>query len=178
MTQWRTREDEIAQWASYMDDLTAWAAQASLDFSVEISHASRWPREISWNSLNVSQQARAKRLLAIIRSAFKDHHRVNSLIGAFCEGVSLTGGSYTPGVLAQPANGYELVRQLTLEFSIGVVQKPSACVRICQPVRLFWRPKRQALVAWYLTLLGNWIMKLQNSPSCWVLCRRMLTQPD
>ena len=118
MTQWRTREDEIAQWASHMDDLTAWAAQASLDFSVEISHASRWPREISWNSLNVSQQTRARRLLAIIRGAFKDHHRVSSLIGAFCEGVSLTGGSDTPGVLAQPANGYELVRQLTLEFSI------------------------------------------------------------
>ena len=118
MNQWKTREEEVAQWSSYLDDLTAWAAQASLEFSVEISHASRWPREISWSSLNAAQQARARRLLAIIRSAFKERHRVSALVSAFCEGVSLTGNNYMPGIMAQPANGYELIRQLTLEFSI------------------------------------------------------------
>ena len=43
---------------------------------------------------------------------------MSALVSAFCEGVSLTGNNYMPGIMAQPANGYELVRQLTLEFSI------------------------------------------------------------
>ena len=102
-TQWRTREEEVYQWGNYLDELTAWAAQASLEFSVEIQHASRWPREITWNSLSVAQQARSRRLLAI---------------GVFCEGVSLTSVSGVMGLSSQPANGFELFRQLTLEFSI------------------------------------------------------------
>ena len=42
----RNREDEIIQWSSYLDELVAWAAQASLEFSTEISHAARWLKEI------------------------------------------------------------------------------------------------------------------------------------
>ena len=117
-TQWRTREEEVYQWGNYLDELTAWAAQASLEFSVEIQHASRWPREITWNSLSVAQQARSRRLLAIVRAAFVNRPRCAALIGVFCEGVSLTSVSGVMGLSSQPANGFELIRQLTLEFSI------------------------------------------------------------
>ena len=119
-TQWRNREDEIIQWSSYLDELVAWAAQASLEFSTEISHAARWPKEITWASLTQAQQARSRRLLAIVRAAFVNHPRCSNLIGVFCEGVplsSLSGSTMDSGV-TQQGNGYELVRQLTLEFSI------------------------------------------------------------
>ena len=103
-----------------MDELVAWAAQASLEFSTEISHAARWPKEITWASLNQAQQARSRRLLAIVRAAFVNDPRCSNLIGVFCEGVplsSLSGSTMDSGV-TQQGNGYELVRQLTLEFSI------------------------------------------------------------
>ena len=117
-SQWKTREEEIMQWSTYLDSLIGWAAQASLEFSLEIGHASRWPREILWSSLNVQQQARSRRLLAILKSAFSEHPRCLGLISAFCEGVLLSGEPVGFGSAVQQSNGFELLRQMTLEFSV------------------------------------------------------------
>ena len=119
---WTTREQEIIGWSTYLEDLIAWAAQASLEFSVELQHASRWPRPISWAGMNNAQQARSRRLVAILRSAFSSHPRCANLIAVFCEGVALDATSMSEAnlmiAMSQAADGYELLRQLTLEFSI------------------------------------------------------------
>ena len=117
---WKSREDEIIQWSSYLDELVGWAAQASLEFSTEIAHSARWPKEITWASLTQPQQARSRRLLAIIRAAFATHPRCANLVNVFCEGVPLTSTSGGVDLVrsVQQGNGYELVRQMTLEFSI------------------------------------------------------------
>ena len=62
-----------------LNSLAGWAAQASLDFSLEISHAS------------MQQQARSRRLLAILKAAFSEHPRCSGLIfillrGSFVDG--------------------------------------------------------------------------------------------
>ena len=114
---WTSREAEILGWQAYIYDLTAWAMQASLEFGSEIEHACRWPDPLHWNQLAVPQRARSRRLLAILRSAFGNHPRTLTLINAFSEGINLC----NVGVNAesQASNGFELVRQLTLEYSIS-----------------------------------------------------------
>ncbi|CAK9006266.1 CCHC-type domain-containing protein, partial [Durusdinium trenchii] len=122
LNSWTSREQEIIGWSTYLEDLVAWAAQASLEFSVELQHASRWPRPISWAGMSGAQQARSRRLVAILRSAFSSHPRCANLIAVFCEGVSLNTSNMNESsmmiAMSQAANGYELLRQLTLEFSI------------------------------------------------------------
>ena len=108
-------------WAGYLDELSSWAAGGSLEFSVEIQHSSRWPGPIRWGALSGAQQARSRRLMSILKAAFHDNPRCVALVNAFSEGVALHGvGSSDRVAVAvnQQANGFELLRQLTLEFSL------------------------------------------------------------
>ena len=118
---WKTREEEVLGWAGYLDELSSWAAGGSLEFSVEIQHSSRWPGPIRWSALSGAQQARSRRLMSILKAAFHDNPRCVALVNAFSEGVALHGvGSMDRMAVAvnQQANGFELLRQLTLEFSL------------------------------------------------------------
>ena len=115
---WTSREAEILGWQSYIYDLTAWAMQASLEFGSEIEHACRWPDPLNWNNLTVPPRARSRRLLAILRSAFGNHPRTLTLINAFSEGINLCSADVGVNTELQASNGFELVRQLTLEYSI------------------------------------------------------------
>ena len=118
---WKTREEEVLGWAGYLDELSSWAAGGSLKFSVEIQHSSRWPGPIRWSALSEAQQARSRRLMSILKAAFHDNPRCVALVNAFSEGVALHGvGSVDRMIVAvnQQANGFELLRQLTLEFSL------------------------------------------------------------
>ena len=116
-----TREQEIVGFAEYVSHLASWAAQASLEFSVEIRQASRWGSTIQWSMLTSLQRNRATRLLAILRSAFESHPRTSMLIAAFVEGVNLQRSSmvgFDMGYSGQGSNGFELLRVLTSEFSL------------------------------------------------------------
>ena len=118
---WKTREEEVLGWAGYLDELSSWAAGGSLEFSVEIQHSSRWPGPIRWSALSGAQQARSRRLMSILKAAFHDNPRCVALVNTFSEGVALHGvGSSDRVAVAvnQQANGFELLRQLTLEFSL------------------------------------------------------------
>eukprot|EP00435_Cladocopium_sp_Y103_P035104 s2923_g9.t1 len=92
--------------------------QASLEFGSEIEHACRWPDALQWGGLTVAQRARSRRLLAILRSAFGNHPRTLTLINAFSEGINLSNADVAVNPELQASNGFELVRQLTLEYSI------------------------------------------------------------
>ena len=119
MGTWKSREEEVLGWAGYLDELLSWAAGGSLEFSVEIQHSSRWPGPIRWTALSAAQQARSRRLMSILKAAFHDNPRCVALVNAFSEGVALHGvGSSDRMTVAvnQQANGFELLRQLTLEF--------------------------------------------------------------
>ena len=117
VAEWVSRESEIIGWSQYISDLSAWAAQASIEFSLEIQQAARWPSPISWETLSASKKARSMRLHAILKSAFQEHARTMNLITAYSEGVSLVamGSNLSP---AQMSNGFELLRQLTCEYSL------------------------------------------------------------
>ena len=117
-SKWTSREAEILGRQAYIYDLTAWAMQASLEFGSEIEHACRWPDPLHWNQLNVNQRARSRRLLAILRSAFGNHPRTLTLINALSEGINLCSADVGVNAELQASNGLELVRQLTLEYSI------------------------------------------------------------
>lgn len=117
---WKNREGEILGWADYVGQLVAWAAQASEVFASEIGQATRWATAIQWDTLSKPQRSRSSRLFAILRAAFSSHPRTNMLISVCSEGMSLQNfGLGLDGMQAGEANanGYELVRQLTLEFS-------------------------------------------------------------
>ena len=64
-----------------------------------------------------ARRARAMRLGAILKSTMQDHPRTANLINAFGEGVSLDESSVGLN-LQQLGNGFELLRQLTVEFSL------------------------------------------------------------
>ena len=74
-----------------------------------------------WDSLSGPAKNRSTRLLAILRNAFVGHARTSMLINAFLEGVSLDShtGTMDPRVARdQVSNGYELLRQMTAEYSL------------------------------------------------------------
>ena len=105
-------------WQKYLGELIAWAMQASLELGNEIEHASKWPGPLTWSEMTLHQRARSMRLFAIVKSTFASHARTSALINAFSEGISLASSNVdmNPGV--QISNGFELIRQLTLEYSI------------------------------------------------------------
>ena len=118
VSSWTSHDAEVIGWSQYVSSLSAWAAQTSMDFSEEIQQASRWPSSISWATLQPQRRARALRLHAILKAAFNDHPRTNNLISAFGEGVRLVDNDGTGLNPSQIGNGYELLRQLTCEYSL------------------------------------------------------------
>ena len=118
---WTSRELEVAGFSEYLLQLASWAAQASLEFSEEITQSARWHGVMYWSMLTAEQRNRSTRLLAILRSAFATHPRTMMLLSAFVEGVhlhKLGAGVGHDDMKGQSANGYELLRQLTLEYSL------------------------------------------------------------
>ena len=114
---WVSRESEVIGWAQFIADLSGWAAQASIQFSMEIQQSCRWHEEISWDSMTSARRARAMRLQAILKSVFQEHLRSINLINAFTEGVSLVSAGAMVNA-SQSGNGFELFRQLTCEYSL------------------------------------------------------------
>ena len=115
---WTTREGEILGWNSYINDLTAWSMQASLELGHEIQQACKWHEPIQWLSMNAQQRSRSMRLMAILKSSLGGHARTSTLINAFSEGINLSSTRLKTNTELQASNGFELLRQLTLEFSI------------------------------------------------------------
>ena len=115
---WTTREGEILGWNSYINDLTAWSMQASLELGHEIQQACKWHEPIQWLSMNAQQRSRSMRLMAILKSSLGGHARTSTLINAFSEGINLASTRVETNAELQASNGFELLRQLTLEFSI------------------------------------------------------------
>ena len=121
VSKWTNRELEIVGFNEYVTQLASWAAQASLEFSNEILQASRWSVSISCGTLTVVQKNRASRLLAILRAAFSTHPRTSMLVSAYMEGINLhrmVGSDEETLLNSQGANGFELLRQLTHEYSL------------------------------------------------------------
>ena len=114
---WSNRESEVVGWNQYLLDLSAWAAQASMEFSAEIQQCARWPNPISLEGLTPARRARAMRLHAILKSSLQEHARTSNLVNAFGEGVSLDDPRADLN-LSQLGNGFELLRQLTAEYSL------------------------------------------------------------
>ena len=119
---WKTREDEVLGFTSYVQELVAWASQGSVQFGREIEQSTHWPTSIAWSTLGVDQQSRAVRLSAILKATFGSHGRIAVMIQSFQEGIDIV-----PGVtLGDPysssnlylGNGFELLRQLSHEFSL------------------------------------------------------------
>ena len=121
VAKWVSRETEVSGFAEYLMQLSAWASQASLEFAAEIMDSSRWPEVIAWQQLSSEQRTRSTRL-GILKTAFSTHARTAMLISTFCEGVDLhrvtTRGGEELWMRGQASNGFELLRQLTLEYSI------------------------------------------------------------
>ena len=120
-SKWASRESEIMGFSEYLSMLTSWAAQASLEFAQEIEQSSRWNGVLHWDALSGPAKNRSTRLLAILRNAFVGHARTTMLINAFLEGVSLdahTGALDLRVARDQVSNGYELLRQMTVEYSL------------------------------------------------------------
>ena len=120
-SKWSSRESEIMGFSEYLSMLTSWAAQASLEFAQEIEQSSRWNGVLHWDALSGPAKNRSTRLLAILRIAFVGHARTTMLINAFLEGVSLdahTGALDLRVARDQVSNGYELLRQMTVEYSL------------------------------------------------------------
>ena len=118
---WKSRDLEILGWAEYSSQLVAWAAQGSEEFANEISHAVKWHCPTTWDSLTKPQKSRGTRLFSILKSAFSSHPRTNMIIAAFSEGLNVQGGLPSFALLTEgelKSNGFELLRQLTQEFSL------------------------------------------------------------
>ena len=119
-SKWTSRESEIMGFSEYLSMLTSWAAQASLEFAQEIEQSSRWNGVLHWDVSGPAKN-RSTRLLAILRNAFVGHARTSMLINAFLEGVSLDSHTGTLDLNVarnQVSNGYELLRQMTVEYSL------------------------------------------------------------
>ena len=115
---WSNRELEILGWSTYIGDLVAWSMQASLEFGSEIEQACRWPTALQWQELSSAQRARSRRLMAILKAAFNGHPRTVTLINAYSEAVNLLSSEVGVNPDLQSSNGFELIRQLTMEYSL------------------------------------------------------------
>ena len=71
-----------------------------------------------WNGLSNAQRARSRRLMANLKSAFNAHSRTVTLINAYPEGVNLLSSEVGVNPDAQTSNGFELIRQLTMEYTV------------------------------------------------------------
>ena len=148
--EWKNREDEILGWSSYVQELSSWANLESPEFGREIDQSSRWMTPISWSVLSSHQQIRAVRLFSVIKTACIDHGRIALWIQGFSEGLDIVPsdsdsfGSST----AYNSNGFELLRQLTREFSLrsrseALSLRASLMGKVYQPSQLALRSSAQ-----------------------------------
>ena len=121
------RESEVLGWQKYLGELTAWAMQTSLELGNEIEHASKWPGPLTWGEMTLQQRSRSMRLFAIVKSTFSSHPRTSALINAFSEGISFASSNVDMNPAIQTSNGFELIRQLTLEYSIRTRNEALTC---------------------------------------------------
>ena len=116
---WKSREDEILGWSVYLQELSSWASQGSVKFGREIELSSRWIEPIIWSRLSSEQQNRAVRLQALLSAAFAEHGRITLMVQGFQEGLDIS--PEFDSRASEPygnRNGFELLRQLTKEFSL------------------------------------------------------------
>ena len=117
---WKSREEEILGWSVYLQELSSWASQGSVKFGREIEQSSRWLEPINWGRLSSDQQNRAVRLCALLSAAFAEHGRISLMIQGFQEGLDVI-PEFADSRAPEPygnRNGFELLRQLTKEFSL------------------------------------------------------------
>ena len=119
---WVSREDEVLGWAAYLTSLVNWCSLGSIQFGREVELASRWSGPVFWNSLSRDQQIRAVRLCSILRVAFANHPKISMMISGFMEGLDIIPGTSAGDLFGNAStymgNGYELIRQLTKEYSL------------------------------------------------------------
>ena len=114
----------------------------------------------------MQQQARSRRLLAILKAAFSEHPRCSGLISAFCEGVLLTGEPGGLGSVVQQSNGFELLRQLTLEFSVRT-RTEALSLRAGIASKSFVLSAHETSPSSVVSdTMRNWIMKQHGLPNC------------
>ena len=92
--------------------------------ATEIEQSIKWPTEIVYSTLTPGQQARSSRLFALLKVAFADHDRSDSLIRAFEAGCAVQNCPQKPF----GSCGYELIRVLALEFSLRT-RTEAICLR-------------------------------------------------
>jgi hypothetical protein len=92
--------------------------------ATEIEQSIKWPTEIVYSSLTPGQQARSSRLFALLKVAFANHDRSDSLIRAFEAGCAVHNSPQKPF----GSCGYELIRVLALEFSLRT-RTEAICLR-------------------------------------------------
>ena len=121
---WRDRETEITGFFKYIQSLRAWSQLASSKMATEIEQSIKWPSEIVYSTLTPGQQARSSRLFALLKVAFANHDRSDSLIRAFEAGCAIHNSPQKPF----GSCGYELIRVLALEFSLRT-RTEAICLR-------------------------------------------------
>ena len=121
---WRDRETEITGFFKYIQSLRAWSQLASSKMATEIKQSIKWPTEIVYSTLTPGQQARSSRLFALLKVAFANHDRSDSLIRAFEAGCAVHNSPQKPF----GSCGYELIRVLALEFSLRT-RTQAICLR-------------------------------------------------
>ena len=121
---WRDRETEITGFFKYIQSLRAWSQLASSKMATEIEQSIKWPSEIVYSTLTPGQQARSSRLFALLKVAFANHDRSDSLIRAFEAGCAVHNSPQKPF----GSCGYELIRVLALEFSLRT-RTEAICLR-------------------------------------------------
>ena len=96
------------------------ASQGSVKFGREIELSSgEWTEPIIWSRLSNEQQNRAVRLQALLSAAFAEHGRITLMVQGFQEGLDIS--PEFDSRASEPygnRNGFELLRQLTKEFSL------------------------------------------------------------
>ena len=94
----------------------------SLEFAQEIEQSSRWNGVLHWDALSGPAKNRSTRLLGHTSKCLcGPRSNATMLINAFLEGVSLdahTGALDLRVARDQVSNGYELLRQMTVEYSL------------------------------------------------------------
>ena len=178
---WKTRELEILGWSDYLTQLVSWSAQGSEQFSNEIAQAAKWPSAIEWSSLTKSQKSRGTRLRAILKAAFVSHPRTSMLIAVFGEGMSL-GSDFVFGALPVSqanANGFELLRQLSLEFCLRS-RGEALAMRTSLAAKSFTLSSAEttvgSVVSDTIRKLASWTMNVQDTTSCYLLCHPRSTR--
>ena len=132
----------------------SWANLGSPEFGREIDQASRWHSPITWGSLTGPQQTRAVRLFSVLKTACVDHGRIALLIQGFSEGLDIIpvgdgcSNDWFGNATTYSGNGFELLRQLTREFSLrsrseALSLRASLMSKVFQPSQLAGRSSTQ-----------------------------------